>query len=152
MVIYGRRVVLHDFSKSDAFELYKYRSKKEVERFQSFKNYSLEEAKQAVLLTGPKRKPGNYQLGIYVNRQLIGDLFIHITNDYHCYIGYTIDSLYWKQGYGFESCQLCIRYLSFYLDIHHFYAYIESLNQASIGLIRKLGFNQINQQLYYLYV
>lgn len=152
MLIQSQRICLHEFRESDALALYKYRSKKEVEQYQSFKNFTFEDAKKTVILKGPRRFPGDYQLGIYLHGCLIGDMHFHITEQFYSFLGYTLDSTYWHNGYGYEACRVCLDYLSQYLNIHHFYLYIDNLNTSSIRLAYKLGFNKIDEQLYYLNV
>lgn len=142
------RLVISDLKKQDAFRLYEYRSKKEVEKYQSFKNYTLQEAQQAVLIDAPQNKSGEYQLGIYLNDLLIGDLYINIDHYKNCFIGYTLDSDYWHQGYGVEAVSSLIYFLYNAFKIGNFYAYIDPNNLASIKLVSKLGFCYLKNNIY----
>lgn len=142
------RLVISDLKKEDAFRIYEYRSKKEVEQYQSFKNYTLQEAKQTVLMDSPKNRAGEYQLGIYLNDLLIGDLYINIDDYKNTFIGYTLDSDYWRYGYGVEAVSSLIKFLYNAFKIGNFYAYIDSNNLASIKLVSKIGFRYIKNNIY----
>lgn len=150
MEIYTKRLKLAKLKKADAYLLYEYRRLKEVEKYQSFTNFTYSQAKLVVEMEAPKRKPGSYQLGIYLNEWLIGDLFFHIDENYSCMIGYTLDPRYWHHGYAYESVRASLQYLCRELNLHHFYAYIDERNQASIALVLKLGFKEVEKGIYYL--
>lgn len=148
------RLILRYFQPEDVRRLYEYRSKPEVERFQSWKNYQLEDAKQAVsyyqnrLFYG---QGGTFQLAICLKSgEMIGDVFFDQT-EAGCFIGYTLDSSYWKQGYAYEVMSHLLGCLHDDYHIHFFRAVILPENQASIRLIRKLGFFQHSRHEYFLY-
>lgn len=148
--IQTQRLILHPLSTEDALLLYNYRRQEIVEKYQSFHHFTLDQAKQTVLIPGPIQKPGSYQLGIYLNHWLIGDVFFHFTQDMDCFLGYTLDPDYWHQGYGYEAVKASIDYLHRQLLIHRFYAYIDPANIASIKLIRRLGFLKLENGIYFL--
>ena len=148
MDIKSRRLIISPLKMEDAKRLFYYRSKKEVEKYQSFKNFTLQEAKQTVLIGPPENKAGVYQLGIYLNALLIGDLYFNIDDCKNCFIGYTLDSTYWHQGYGIEAVRAAISHLCHQFKIHHFYAYIDPNNLSSIKLVSKLGFHYIKDDIY----
>lgn len=148
--IQTKRLTLHPFSLEDAFLLYNYRRLENVEKYQSFHHFTLDQAKETVLMKGPVQKPGSYQLGIYLNQWLIGDIFFYFTNDLDCFLGYTLDPNYWHQGYAYEAVKASIDYLYQHLSIQRYYAYIDPENIASIKLIRKLGFLKLENGIYFL--
>lgn len=152
MIIHTSRLTLHALQKEDAYLLYHYRAKKIVEKYQSFHDFTLEEATQTVGMPAPQRVPGNYQLGIYLNNQLIGDIFFHFTRNMECFLGYTLDSDYWHKGFAFEAVQASINAIFQTLGVCHIYAYIDPENIASIKLVRKLGFVKLENGIYYLHL
>ena len=152
MNIHTSRLTLHALTPQDAYLLYRYRSKKEVEKYQSFHDFTFLEAMQTVNMPAPKKEAGSYQLGIYLNDWLIGDLFFHFTKNLECFLGYTLDDDYWHHGYGYEAVKASIEYLKRELDISEYYAYIDQNNLASIKLIRKLGFVKLENGIYYLHI
>ena len=56
-------------------------------------------------------------------------------------LGFALRSEYQKQGYGYEMCQLLLRY--FEKDTISFIAYADSRNTASVMLLQKLGFREV---------
>ena len=48
---------------------------------------------------------------------MIGDLFVDVANEKVFVLGYTIDSIYWSQGYGSEIVEaFCV----FMKELYHF--------------------------------
>lgn len=145
------RLTLGNFRGQDVYALYSYRSLPSVEKYQSWKNYSYDEASS--LIENMKDRVfvgecGIYQWGIYLEQQLIGDLFWELEKDGLCWIGYTLDPHYWHQGYAYEAISSWLNYLHFVFHIQTFMAYILKENQASIRLIYKLGFKKIAEEVY----
>lgn len=151
MNICTKRLVLHELRKEDAFLLYHYRCKKTVEKYQSFHSFTYQQALETVKIPAPQPLPGSYQLGIYKNGWLIGDLFFHLTKEMECFIGYSLDDEYWHQGYATEAVKASIYYLKEHFNITKYYAYIDPENSASIRLIRRLGFVKLENGIFFLH-
>jgi RimJ/RimL family protein N-acetyltransferase len=61
-------------------------------------------------------------------------------------VGYTVESLFRRQGYAFEAVQALFGWAQREHDIHLFIASIAPDNVASLALARKLGFTQTGSQ------
>ena len=102
------RLYLRRLEVTDAMRMSEYRQKKEVAYYQSWKKYSVKDAskriQQCLKLTDLNLPKTNYHLAIILkeNDQMIGDLFVDVANEKVFVLGYTIDSVYWSQGYGSE--------------------------------------------------
>lgn len=146
-----KRLVLENLKIQDAYLLYSYRSLPSVEKYQSWKNYSYDQALS--LIEQMKDRdfnglPGVYQCGIYLNEVLIGDLYWELGEDHICWIGYTLDPHYEHQGYAYEAVFTLLEHLTHLFGIDLFMARILPANQPSIRLIQKLGFVQIYPEIY----
>lgn len=149
-----QRLFLRYFKSNDARRLYAYRSKPEVERYQAWSNYCMEDAIQAVndyqyrFFYG---QSGSFQFAICLkNGDMIGDVFID-NSPIGCFIGYTLDSVYWKNGYAFEVVSALLNQLHRVYQISFFRAVILPENENSIHLIQKLGFTKHSSHEYFLY-
>lgn len=146
-----RRLTLGNLRTEDTFALYRYRSLSIVEKYQSWKHYSYDEASALVKRVKDQHfdgQPGVYQWGIYLNGFLIGDIFWQIEQDRTCWLGYTLDPHYWHQGYAYEALKAFTDWLAYQYGMTRQMAYILKDNQASIALISKLGFRLLYPQVY----
>ena len=78
------------------------------------------------------------------SRTVIGHIGFHAPPD-ACgavEVGYTIAAEHRRQGYAFEAVQTLFTWAEREHAIYHFIASIAPDNDASLGLIRKLGFEQ----------
>ena len=145
------RLVLQNLKKEDAYWLYSYRSLSCVEKFQSWKNYSYDDALDLIRMMSHRDfcgQPGIYQWGIYLDERLIGDLYWQLENDGICWIGYTLDPHYWHQGYAYEAVSKWLQYLHHVFGLQIFMARILPENKASLHLISKLGFKEVYPEIY----
>lgn len=152
MELQTKRLTIKDLSIDDIERFSEYRDKEEVARYQSWKHYPIQKAKQRITycLKHPfQGKIGNYHLGIYLNDYLIGDIFVEIDGHTTFTVGYTLDSLYWSHGYASEALQAFLNYMK---DVYHFricLAYVYEDNERSIHLLEKNGFEYMNKSWFY---
>ena len=153
-MIETKRLIIRSFKMDDAVALARYRSKKEVARYQSWHYYSLKRAKKRVeyCINHPYLgRVGNYQLAIELksNHQLIGDLFIDVENKSTFTIGYTLDSIYWSNGYAFEALEAFFRYQKEVYQFKKVYAHVYQDNERSLRLLKRLGFTPYHKSYFY---
>lgn len=149
----SKRLVLKSMTLNDAEALYHYRRLPIVSQYQSWDHYTLDMAQNLILQNqnlALTKQPGSYQWGIFLNQQLIGDLFWQIEIDGSCWLGYTLDPHYWHHGYAYEAVATLIKILHYIFHISCFYAHILDENQASLKLIQSLGFQLVYPQVYCL--
>lgn len=149
-----KRLILRYFKSQDVKRLYEYRSKPEVEKYQAWNNYCMDDAIQAIndyenrFFYG---QYGSFQFAICLkNGDMIGDIFID-NSQMGCFIGYTLDSVYWKKGYAFEIVSAFLSQLHDFYRISFFRAVILPENQNSVNLIHKLGFVKHSSHEYFLF-
>jgi RimJ/RimL family protein N-acetyltransferase len=139
------RLSIRRLNASDANTLSRYRSIPEVARFQSWTEYSVQQAQELILQidkSSPDVKGEWFQFGIELNAtgELIGDIgFLNTDELGKSWLGFTLDSKYWKQGLAIEAVAAV---LAFYtnIGISTFWASTDPTNIASQNLLEKLGF------------
>jgi len=138
------RCRIRPFEESDIEAFMSYRNNLEWMQYQGFKGKKYLEYK-AELLKQPKFNEG-VQLAI-AHRQsgaLIGDLYLKLEKN-TCWIGYTIAPQFARQGFAFEVVAEAIRQLA-NSGIKCVQASVELGNTASIALLKKLGFVQMETE------
>lgn len=150
------RLLIRDLQEQDLGVFANYREKEEVARYQSWDHYSLQEAYS--LYTYLQRHPFNGQYGMTQlaierkeDQQMIGDLYLKIDffKRYELFLGYTLDSVYWKQGYGQEAVDAICDYAFGVLKIKQVVCYVLWENEASLRLLQRIGFEKIASHEFY---
>lgn len=142
----SERCIIRLFQEKDIRDFMLYRNDEEWMKFQEFKGLSYNEYHK-ILLARPCLKEG-IQLAIIEKRtqKLIGDIYLQSENhDY--WIGYTIAPWMARKGYGYEALSTFLQYL-FENHIFQIFADIDSQNEASLNLIKKLGFIKMDNNIY----
>ena len=135
------RCHIRPFEENDIEAFMSYRNNLEWMQFQGFKGKKYLEYK-AELLKRPKFSDG-VQLAV-VSRQtgaLLGDLYLKLEKN-ACWIGYTIAPQHARNGYAFEVVTELILQLQ-QDGLRLVKAGVEAENNASIQLLKKLGFEEI---------
>ena len=136
-----RRCRIRPFEESDIEAFMSYRNNLDWMRFQGFKGKKYLEYKAALLMQ-PNFNTG-VQLAV-VHRQtgeLLGDLYLKLEKSV-AWIGYTIAPQHARQGFAFEVVtQLLLELKQAGLTLVK--AGVEEQNLASIALLKKLGFVQV---------
>ena len=72
----------------------------------------------------------------------IGRVQATVRSDAPAYLAYEVFPAHWHQGYATEACTRMIHWLIDELQIEHFMAEVDSLNDASLRLLDRLGFQR----------
>jgi [ribosomal protein S5]-alanine N-acetyltransferase len=72
----------------------------------------------------------------------IGRVQATVRSDAPAYLAYEVFPAHWQQGYATEACTGVIRWLIDALRIQHFMAEVDSLNEPSLRLLGRLGFQR----------
>ncbi len=139
------RLTIRRLKIEDAKAISIYRSAPEVAEFQSWENYSKPEAIKLIEKlknSNPTNKGEWFQFGIEHSKtgELLGDIgFLNEDKNGKSWIGFTLDSKYWQQGFAHEAVS---EILSYYLQIgaSDVWASIDPVNISSKKLLEKLGF------------
>lgn len=149
------RLYLRYLQETDAKRMSEYRQKKEVAYYQSWKKYSIKDATKRIQhclkLTSLCQPKTDYHLAVVLkdNEQMIGDLFVDVVNEQAFVLGYTLDSVYWSQGYGSE---IVAAFCMFMKECYHFQrviCYVYKDNQRSRHLLKKLHFQKFEESFFY---
>ena len=150
------RLMIRDLQEEDLETFADYRGKAEVAKYQSWDDYGLQEAHSlyAYLQRHPfNGKYGMTQLAIErkEDHQMIGDLYLKIDffKRYELFLGYTLDSTYWKNGYGQEAVRAICHYAFNVLNLRQVVCYVMWENEASLRLLKRSGFDQIASHEFY---
>lgn len=154
MKIETERLLINNLTLEDAKAFSNYRNKEEVAKYQSWDSYSLKKAIKRIeyCLKNPfNGELGNYQIGIYLKdtKQLIGDLFIEVSSKTTITLGYTLDSLYWSNGYAYEALEALFNYLKANYAFKICLCHVYEENTRSINLLKKHDFIFIHKSWFY---
>ena len=142
--IYSKRVFLRPLSDEDAINLFSYRSKPEVVKYQLWEPVELNDAirfiKKARFHTGLINHQWNqFAICLCTNDKMIGDIGL-LLKDHKAEIGFTIAFHFQRKGFAFEAVTSLIKYLFQNHIAHTIIAYIDPKNIHSITLLKKIGF------------
>ena len=110
------RLTIRTLDEGDIDRLVEYRSKKTVSKYQSWNRYTRRDAVKLIKKckeTVIDHKKGSMQFGITIkgSQHLIGDLHIEIMAPHTFSIGYTLDDVFWNNGFGTEAVLGLLNYM-----------------------------------------
>lgn len=143
------RLLVRPIQPPDAKAVFKYRSNKQVNQYQSFIPESVEEVDHFIAhkVSAQINVPGTWIQLVVIEKeqgQLIGDIGVH----FHAWdalqseIGYTFDCLYHGKGYATEALKQIINALFGPLGKERVTASVHPRNLPSIKLMERLGFRK----------
>jgi RimJ/RimL family protein N-acetyltransferase len=144
------RVELRRFRPGDAAAFAEYRSVAEVARYQSWDApYPLAAAEDFVrdMMTRHPDTPGEwfqFAVALRATGELIGDCAAgpHDDDERQAEIGFTIAPGYQGRGFATEAARTLLGYLFGTRRKHRVVAYCDARNDASAGVLRRLGMRQ----------
>ncbi|WP_223588428.1 GNAT family N-acetyltransferase [Neobacillus bataviensis] len=76
------------------------------------------------------------------NQRIIGTIGLNVLNlkNKRAEIGYELHPAFWKKGYAFEAINEVLRFSFGQLDLYRIGAVVYPENEASLHLLRKIGF------------
>ncbi len=140
------RIILRPFTQNDLEEFYKYRSDKEIARYQLWEPFSRQEAEE--FLNEYKSleyiSPGKWNglaLGLKGSSELIGDCaFKILDNEFtQAEIGFNLSPQYQKRGLATEAVKRLVDYLFKELKLHRISAITDARNNAAASLLKRIG-------------
>lgn len=147
------RLILRPFEVGDFDDVHEYASDAEVTRYQSWgpnDESSTREFLERSRAALEEPSPVDYEFAI-VDRstsRVIGGCGVHVRRKpfREFEIGWTLHKANWRRGFGTEAVSSLVEYAFERLGAHRLYALIDSRNEASIALARKLAFVQEGHQ------
>ena len=140
MLFETERLTIRAFEARDIDALMAYRNDADWMHYQGFKGLSREQYEAALL--GPQAEAEGMQLAVVekATDTLIGDLYLKAEADAYM-IGYTIAPAHARRGYASEAVRALLLWLG-QNRCHTVRAGVMPGNEASVGLLLKLGFAQ----------
>ncbi|NNE13900.1 MAG: GNAT family N-acetyltransferase [Saprospiraceae bacterium] len=146
--IQSERIIIRDLKEKDVDAFYKYRSDKELLKYQNFSTPSLDFA-QSFIKEQKSIKIGQKdewkQLAIALpDDTLIGDCAVQFTPEENriAELGCTIMKDYHNKGYATAALKLLTTYIFKEFPIHKFKALVDIRNIASQKMLEKSGFQK----------
>ena len=145
VILETKRLVLRPFKTDDLETIYRYRNDIRCSKYQTWNDKTKSALK--LFISSQKDKilgKGTIQLAIAKkdDNRIVGDVFLDF--DVHTIsLGYTIDYLYHRQGYGYEIISELLAYLTKNYNYKQVLARVFSNNHPSINLLVKLGFKKV---------
>lgn len=143
------RLVARAFTPADVDAFAAYRGDPEVARYQSWENFTLDDARAFVasLQGGRPGRPGDwFQIALESRTDgvLVGDLAFHIDEDEprQAEIGFTLAPEQQGRGYGTEAVAALLDWAFPGFGLHRVVAVADVLNSASSALLERLGFRR----------
>lgn len=140
------RLLIKAFNLTDAEAVFAYRSDPEIGKYQSFHPTNADETKAFILSKDLifNTEDTWFQLGIYCNGIVIGDMGIHFVGpcNSQCEIGYTLARQEQGKGYAQEAVTAVVDYLFGTLKKHRITASLDPRNIASVKLLERIGFRR----------
>jgi RimJ/RimL family protein N-acetyltransferase len=145
----SERLVIRSFNMQDIQAFYQYRANPEVARFQSWENYTLQDA-EAFVSKQMAQSPDQagtwlqYAIALSGNNQLIGDCAIHTlgAEPRIVELGFTLAPEYQGMGYMHEALCALLDYVFGSLNKHKVIAFADARNAKSIRVLERLGMRQ----------
>ncbi len=140
-LLMSERTIIQSFKSEDIDSFMKYHNNVDWMKFQGFKNltkleYQEELFKDFSLETGSQLAIIQKNTGV-----LIGDIFLKVEKK-SILIGYTIAPKFSKKGYATEVICEVINWAK-YNKFEDILAYVDVQNDASINLLKKIGFTEV---------
>ena len=143
-IFQSERCYTRRFTESDLDAFVEYRNNEEWMKYQFFKGLSREEYEE-ILLKEPSVESGaQFAIIRKAGQTLIGDVFIKKEDDTF-WIGYTVSPSFKRQGYAYEITQAMIQWIQQQGEFK-IMAGAAPENIASVGLLEKLGFSQVDEE------
>src|SRR5262249_11105878 len=143
------RLLIRRLDAADACAVAAYRAHPNVSRFQSaWTPAEGAELIQGLRESGPSERGKVVQFAIELKseKQLIGDVgFFHGDGNGKSWIGYTVDPRYWHNGYAREAVLAVIAHYR-RLDVSAIYASTDPENEASMKLLKAIGFTLVEKK------
>lgn len=146
-VLKTKNYKIRAFERNDLVSFATYRSDENVAKYQSWTDYSYEDA-VTLFENMDYSQFGTvgqwYQLAIVSpdNEELVGDLALHFKDEEQVEIGFTVSPKHQRKSVGYEAVSTLLSYLFNDLSKHRVVATTDTKNVASYKLLEKVGFRR----------
>lgn len=132
-------LLLRPLSMEDLPDYHEYSSDPETLKYDYPAHENIEESRVMLIKWHLSNPAGRYGIFLKSEDKIIGNInFSPIDNEF--FIGFTINKKYWRKGYGTEALTALANLAFQKTEIKQIMAEINTENQASKALLRKVGF------------
>lgn len=140
-ILTSERCCIRPFMAKDIEDFISYRNDLEWMKYQYFKGLSKEEYEEVLLVEPSVENGAQFAIIRKADQKLIGDVYLKKEKDTF-WIGYTVNPSFKRQGYAEEVVRSLIQWLKLE-GAFNIMAGAAPENMASIRLLEKLGFSQV---------
>lgn len=140
----SERCYTRPFAADDLDDFITYRNNEEWMKYQYFKGLSRQEYEEALLKEQSVESGAQFAIVRTDDQVLLGDVYIKKEDDTF-WIGYTVSPAFKRQGYAYEIVQAMIQWIRRQGEFK-IMAGAAPKNIASIQLLEKLGFAQVDEE------
>lgn len=137
----SERTVIQTFKEKDIDSFIKYHNNEEWMKFQGFKNLTKKEYEEELFKDIDLELGNQFAINQIGTELLVGDIFLKVEKN-SLLIGYTIAPEFSKKGYATEVITELIKWAN-QKQFETILAYVDVRNQASINLLKKVGFIEV---------
>ncbi|XKE94759.1 GNAT family N-acetyltransferase [Metaplanococcus flavidus] len=138
------RCYARPFTANDIDDFIAYRNDAEWMKYQYFKGLSREEYEEVLLKEQSVESGAQFAIVRKADQVLLGDVYVKKEEDTF-WIGYTITPAYKRQGYAYEITSALILWIQEQGEFR-IMAGASPENTASVQLLEKLGFGQVDEE------
>lgn len=148
MQLETKRLIIRPIEIDDKYEVFKYRSDKEANKYQGWIPANLADVETFIAgLPKEINVPGTWFQFVIQEKEtqkIIGDLGIHFLDKEgkQAELGITLNKDFQNNGYATESAKRVIEYLFNDLNKHRLIASIDPANENSVRLVQRIGFRK----------
>ncbi|WP_281863255.1 GNAT family N-acetyltransferase [Planomicrobium okeanokoites] len=143
-IFQSQRCCARPFAADDLDDFITYRNNEEWMKYQYFKGLSRGEYEEALLKEQSVESGAQFAIVRTDDQVLLGDVYIKKEDDTF-WIGYTVSPAFKRQGYAYEIVQAMIQWIQRQGEFK-IMAGAAPKNIASIQLLEKLGFAQVDEE------
>jgi len=147
------RLILRPFEADDFEDVHEYARDAEVVRYQSWgpnEESDTREFLERSMSAFEASEPVDFEFAIVerATSRVIGGCGVHVRRKLfrEFEVGWTLHKAHWRRGVGTEAVSNLVAHAFEVLGAHRLYALIDSRNEASIALAKKLEFVQEGHQ------
>ncbi|WP_185959531.1 GNAT family N-acetyltransferase [Planococcus salinarum] len=140
----SERCYTRRFAESDLNAFVEYRNNEEWMKYQFFKELSREEYEEILLKEATVESGAQFAIIRKADQSLLGDVFIKKEHDTF-WIGYTVSPSFKRQGYAYEITRAMIQWIQQQGEFKIMAGAVPE-NVASVRLLEKLGFAQVDEE------
>ena len=140
------RLILRRFRESDLAPFHAYRSDPEIEKYQGWGEFTLEDARRFIASQGegdPGAPGAHVQTAIELKStgEMVGDVYVYTPENEpeQARLGFSIATAHQRHGYATEAVTAMLDYMFGPLNKHRVGAGADAENSASIALMERLG-------------